>query len=75
MPMRKMTISAALVLVATGLCSSKSDARRTVSGGGVRVNGKRLDPATTALPDDAIVDGQFILLQKGKRQRHLLVIA
>ena len=63
------------VLVVTGLCSSKSDARRTVSGGGVRVNGKRLDPATTALPDDAIVDGQFILLQKGKRQRHLLVIA
>jgi hypothetical protein len=28
----------------------------------------------TALPSGSAVDGRFVLLQKGKRQRHLLII-
>ena len=62
------------VLEATSLCSSRSDARRTIAGGGVRVNGQRVDAEAVALPDEAVVGGRFVLLQKGKRQRHLLLI-
>ncbi|MCP4852660.1 MAG: hypothetical protein GY900_13130, partial [Actinomycetia bacterium] len=61
-------------LEATGLCSSRGDARRTIAGGGVRVNGQRVGTEVTALPDEAVVGGRFVLLQKGKRQRHLLLI-
>ncbi|MEC9395492.1 MAG: tyrosine--tRNA ligase [Actinomycetota bacterium] len=62
-------------LEASGLCSSRGDARRTVAGGGVRVNGVRVADDATALPAGAVVDGRFVLLQKGKRNRHLLVVA
>ena len=62
------------VLVTSGLCGSKGDARRTLSGGGVSVNGRRQDPGAVALPPDALVDGRYVLLQKGRRNRHLLVL-
>ena len=62
------------VLVASGLCGSRGDARRTLSGGGVSVNGRRQDPGAVALPPDALVDGRYVLLQKGRRNRHLLVL-
>ena len=59
-------------LVAAGVCASRSDARRTISGGGIRVNGVR-----AASPDDevSLVAGRFALVQRGRRQRHLLVVA
>ena len=62
------------VLVASGLCGSRGDARRTLAGGGVSVNGVRQDPDAMALSVDALVDGRFVLLQKGRRNRHLLVL-
>ena len=62
------------VLVTSGLCGSRGDARRTLSGGGVSVNGWRQDPGAVALPPDALVDGRYVLLQKGRRNRHLLVL-
>ena len=61
------------VLVVSGLCSSRGDARRTITGGGVSVNGGRQPEGAVALPDGALIDGRFILLQKGKRGRHLIV--
>ena len=62
------------VLAQTGLCSSRGDARRTLAGGGIRINGERVPDGMTALPSGSAVDGRFVLLQKGKRQRHLLII-
>ena len=60
-------------LVASGLCSSRGDARRTIGGGGVSVNGVRQDDSATRLPADALVGGRYVLLQKGRRSRHLLI--
>ena len=58
------------LLVVTGVCSSKGDARRTIGQGGIRVNGHRItagaDPVTA-------VGGRFVLIQQGKKQRHLAV--
>ena len=61
-------------LVASGLCGSRGDARRTIAGGGVSVNGERQSGGASALPVGALVDGRFVLLQRGKRTRHLLVV-
>jgi tyrosyl-tRNA synthetase len=58
------------LLVATGLSSSKGDARRTVEQGGVRVNGARVEDQTF---EPVAVDGRWLLIQKGKKQRHLVV--
>ena len=58
----------------SGLCASRGDARRTIAGGGVSVNGIRQLEGALALPPDVLIGGRFVLLQKGKRSRHLLVI-
>ena len=59
------------VLVATGVCASRSDARRTISGGGIRLNGRRVE--SPSHPVD-LVAGRYALVQRGRRQRHLLVV-
>ncbi|MCQ3815044.1 MAG: tyrosine--tRNA ligase [Acidimicrobiia bacterium] len=58
------------LLVATGLCSSKGAARRTIAGGGVRVNGTLV--ASTSQPFELIAQ-RFALVQRGKKQRNLAV--
>lgn len=59
------------LLVATGVCSSKSDARRTIEQGGIRINGEKVDSGSSAV---SFVDGRFVLVQRGKKQRHLAVL-
>ena len=59
------------LLVATGVCSSKGDARRTIDQGGVRVNGEKVGHSTHTVT--AVAD-RFVLLQRGKKQRHLVVL-
>ena len=61
-------------LVQSELCSSRGDARRTVAGGGVSVNGQRQEKDALALPVGHLVGGRFVLLQKGRRSRHLLLV-
>ncbi len=60
------------LLVATGLATSRRDARQTIDGGGLTVNGQRVDAGarTGAEP----IAGGFLLLQKGRRTRHLVVL-
>ncbi len=59
------------LLVATGVCKSKGDARRTIDQGGIRVNGDRIGSSDAGF---AFVDGRFALVQRGKKQRHLAVV-
>ena len=58
-------------LVAAGVCASRSDARRTITGGGIRVNGRRVGSPQEQVD---LVDGRYALVQRGRRQRHLLVV-
>ena len=62
---------------ATGRARLAAQARPDTSGpaaGRIRINGERVPDGMTALPSGSAVDGRFVLLQKGKRQRHLLII-
>ena len=58
------------VLVETGLASSKRDARQAIKDGSVRWNGEKLDGEDTSM----LAAGVIGMLQKGKRNKHLVVI-
>jgi tyrosyl-tRNA synthetase len=60
------------LLVASGLCSSRRDARQTIDAGAAWVNGRRLEPGRRGAV--GAVDGRFVLLQKGRKHRHLVVL-
>ncbi len=59
---------AAVLLADAGLFPSKGEARRTIAGGGVTINGQRLsDPATVPQP----VAGEWLDVRIGKRRREI----
>jgi len=60
------------ILAATGLCSSRSDARRTLAQRGVSVNGRRQDDPDRRLGPADLLYGRYVLLRKGRRDHHLL---
>ncbi len=55
------------VLVLSGLCSSRGDARRTIAAGGISVNGDRQATDAVSLPNDLLLNGDYVLIQKGKK--------
>jgi tyrosyl-tRNA synthetase len=61
------------LLVRTGLCSSLSDARRTLDQRGVSANGAKLDQGATLNPE-ALLYGRFVLLRKGRATYHVVVL-
>ncbi|MGI9605881.1 MAG: tyrosine--tRNA ligase [Acidimicrobiales bacterium] len=58
------------LLVASGLGSSRRDARQAIADGAVRWNGEKLDAASAP----ALTAGSVGLLQKGRKNRHLIVV-
>ncbi|MEY2957664.1 MAG: hypothetical protein RLZZ01_232 [Actinomycetota bacterium] len=61
------------MLVECGLASSKGDARRTLDGGGFRCNGVPIDD-TTDLAGTGRLHGRYLLLQRGKKSHHMVVV-
>ncbi|MEI4270784.1 tyrosine--tRNA ligase [Klenkia sp. LSe6-5] len=59
--------SAAVLLQRTGLCSSLSDARRTVKEGGAYVNNERVTDADAPLAAGVGLAGGWVVLRRGKR--------
>jgi tyrosyl-tRNA synthetase len=59
------------LLVRAGLASSKGDARRTLDGGGAYINNVQADAGRRVSLVDTI-DGQFVVLRKGRRNYHLV---
>jgi tyrosyl-tRNA synthetase len=56
------------LFVHSGLASSRSDARRTIAGGGAYVNNRKVtDPASVPSHDD-LLHGRWLLLRHGKRR-------
>lgn len=65
-------ITAVDLLAATGLASSKGDARRSIQGGGIYLNNERVtDPGRRVNLADTI-EGQFIVLRKGRKKYELV---
>ena len=60
------------VLIAAGLASSRSDARRSLEAGAVYVNGERVGPDREIGPDD-VRHGRYVLIRKGKKSYSVLL--
>jgi tyrosyl-tRNA synthetase len=60
------------VLVHSGLCPSKGQARKDVEGGGIYLNNVRVGEAGRVVGTDDFLFGRYLLLRKGKRSYCLL---
>jgi len=60
-------IPLAELLVHTGLCPSKGQARKDIEGGGVNINNVREASAVRAVTSADLLFGRHILLRKGKK--------
>lgn len=59
-------------LVETGLAKSNGDARRSIKEGGINVNNVRVSDAEHVIDGNHLLDGQFVVLRKGKKNYHLI---
>jgi len=55
------------LLVHSGLCPSKGQARKDIEGGGVNINNLREASATRAVTTNDLLFGKHLLLRKGKK--------
>ena len=60
------------LLHGAGLAASKSDARRAISGGGIYVNNHRVADVSARVTADQAVEGEFVVLRRGKKRYHLV---
>ena len=55
------------LLVATGLSTTRSEARRTLQEGGVSVNNQKVQGIEAQLEDEQLLHGRYALLRRGKK--------
>jgi tyrosyl-tRNA synthetase len=60
------------LLAEAGVAGSKGEARRLIAGGGVYLNGERIEGAERQVALDDAIEGEVILLRKGKKQNHVV---
>lgn len=60
------------LLAEAGVASSKGEARRLITGGGVYLNGERLATYEQRIGPQHAIDGQVLLLRKGKKDNHVV---
>lgn len=76
LPKSQLESSLTLVdlMVASGVAKSKGEARRSIEAGGISLNNHRVtDMAQVATTND-LVDGQYLVLRKGKKNYHLVKV-
>lgn len=67
-------ITIAELLQLSGLCSSKSDARRNISQGGVEAGGLKMSDGNYVFTEEQLL-GDGIVIKKGKKHFHRVYIA
>ena len=53
---------------------SKGEMRKMVQGGGVSLNKEKLTDQNRAITADDLIDGKYLLAQKGKKNYYLLIV-
>jgi tyrosyl-tRNA synthetase len=62
-------------LAETAIFPSKGDARKTVQGGGVSINRKKVEDVLMKIDDSLLLHNQYILVQKGKKNYYLVKVS
>lgn len=60
------------LLAETGIFPSKGEARKTLQGGGVSLNRKKVDNIQLTIDKSLLLHGQYLLIQKGKKNYYLV---
>jgi tyrosyl-tRNA synthetase len=56
----------------TGVASSRGDARRSIEGGGIYVNNRRVEDPAESVTAARAIEGRYLVLRKGKKSYHLV---
>lgn len=76
LPLEKvLNATVADVTVDSGLCRSKGEARRLISGSGLYVNNVSVTDPLAAIRDSDIIDGRVIVMRSGKKTFRLVKVA
>jgi len=62
------------LLAESGAVASKSEARRQLAGGSIRLNKEKVTDAEATVGTSALLAERFLLLQIGKKKYHLLIV-
>lgn len=62
------------LLARSGVASSKGDARRSVEGGGIYVNNRRVADVDHRVGVGDAIEGRFLVLRKGKKSYHMVAL-
>lgn len=62
------------LLVESGVAKSKGEARRSLAEGGVYLNNHRVTEAGQAVGAADLLEGQYMILRKGKKNYHLVKV-
>ncbi len=68
----KEGIDVVSLLANTGIFPSKGEARKTIQGGGVSINRKKVDSPTLSLSPSDLLHDHYLLVQKGKKHYYLV---
>lgn len=60
-------------LAETNIFPSKGEARKTVQGGGVSINRKKIENVQMVIDSSLLLHGKYILVQKGKKNYYLVM--
>ena len=60
------------ILADAGVAASRGEARRLIQGGGVSLNGARVASVDQRVRAEDAIDGQVLLLRKGKKDNHVV---
>ncbi len=60
------------VVVLSGLIASKSEARRLIKNQGVALNGEKIPSEDFSVQEKDLVDGQYLVVNVGKKQKSIL---
>ena len=53
---------------------SKGEMRKLTQGGGVSINKEKLEAFDRELTEDDLLDGKYLLAQKGKKNYYLIIV-
>jgi tyrosyl-tRNA synthetase len=63
------------LLEESGIATSKGDARRSIEGGGIYVNNRRVEGVDRRVTVGDAIDGRFLVLRKGKKSYQLVAVS
>jgi tyrosyl-tRNA synthetase len=61
-------------LAETGIFPSKGEARKTIQGGGISINRKKIEDIQLKIDDSLLLFEKYILVQKGRKNYYLVKV-